>query len=82
MAVFILRALHGSSYSPPVTSGIFADMPVIGKEWMESWVDEYYNEGITTGCGTSPLIYCPESSVTRAEMAVFIDRAYSLPLYP
>ncbi len=76
MAVFILRALHGGSYSPPVTSGIFADMPVPGDEWMESWVDEFYNEGITTGCATSPLRYCPTNNVTRAEMAVFIDRAF------
>ncbi len=80
MAVFILRAIHGGSYSPPATSGIFADMPVTGLEWMESWVDEFYNEGITTGCGTSPLIYCPTNDVTRAEMAVFIDRAFHL--YP
>ncbi len=80
MAIFILRALHGGSYTPPVTSGIFADMPVTGLEWMESWVDEFYNEGITTGCATSPLRYCPTNNVTRAEMAVFIDRAFSL--YP
>ncbi len=80
MAVFILRAIHGGAYSPPLTSGIFADMPVTGLEWMESWVDEFYNEGITTGCGVSPLIYCPTNDVTRAEMAVFIDRAFHL--YP
>ncbi len=80
MAVFILRAVHGSSYTPPNVTGIFADMPVTGKEWMEPWVDEFYNEGITTGCGVSPLIYCPSNNVTRAEMAVFIDRAFHL--YP
>ncbi len=80
MAVFILRAVHGSSYTPPNVTGIFADMPVTGKEWMEPWVDEFYNEGITTGCGVSPLRYCPENNVTRAEMAVFIDRAFHL--YP
>ncbi len=80
MAVFILRATHAPGFTPYVTSGVFADMPVAGKEWMESWVDEFYNEGITTGCGTAPLIYCPENNVTRAEMAVFIDRAFGL--YP
>ncbi len=80
MAVFILRAIHIHGWAPPVTSGLFADMPVTGKEWMESWVDEFYNEGITSGCGVSPLIYCPTNNVTRAEMAVFIDRAFHL--YP
>ena len=80
MAVFILRALEGSSYTPPATVHNFSDMPVTGKEWMEPWVDEFYARGITTGCGAAPLIYCPEDSVTRGSMAVFIDRAYSL--YP
>jgi hypothetical protein len=79
MAVFILRALHGIGYTPPAASHYFADMPVTGKEWMEDWVDEFYREGITTGCGVSPLIYCPEAQVTRAEMAVFIARAFGLP---
>ncbi len=56
MAVFILRAIHGKGYVPPAASGYFADMPVAGKEWMEPWVDEFYREGLTTGCGISPLI--------------------------
>ncbi len=80
MAVFLLRALEGSSYVPPPTVHNFSDMPVAGKEWMEPFVDEFYSRGITTGCGTGPLIYCPENPVTRAAMAVFIDRAYGL--YP
>ncbi len=80
MAVFLLRALEGSSYVPPAATHTFSDMPVAGKEWMEPWVDEFYTRGITTGCGAAPVIYCPESSVTRAAMAVFIDRAHAL--YP
>ncbi len=80
MAVFVLRATHPGGWTPPVTSGIFDDVPVTGKEWMEPWIIEFYNEGITTGCGVSPLRYCPENNTTRAEMAVFIGRAYKL--YP
>jgi hypothetical protein len=80
MAVFILRALYGSSYTPPAASHYFSDLPVAGKEWMEPWVDELYREGITTGCGTGPLIYCPETAVKRQAMAAFIVRAFSLPL--
>ena len=26
-----------------------------GKEWMEPWIEAYYYDGITTGCGASPL---------------------------
>ncbi len=78
MAVFILRAIHAPGWTPPTTSGVFSDVPVAGKEWMESWVDEFYAEGITTGCGVAPLRFCPENNVTRAEMAVFILRAYGM----
>jgi hypothetical protein len=80
MAVFVLRALYGSSYTPPTASHFFSDLPVAGKEWMEPWVDELYREGITTGCGTGPLIYCPETAVKRQAMAAFIVRAFNLPL--
>jgi len=75
MAVFILRAIEGPTYTPPAAHGYFDDLPVTGKEWMEPWVDEFYDRGITTGCGTSPLRYCPENPVTRAAMAVFLLRA-------
>jgi hypothetical protein len=75
MAVFILRSKYGSSYTPPPATHTFADLPVAGKEWQEAWVDQYYLEGITSGCGTSPLRYCPENPVTRAAMAVFMLRA-------
>jgi alpha-tubulin suppressor-like RCC1 family protein len=80
MAVFILRAIEGSTYAPPAASHFFADLPVAGKEWQEAWVDELYRRGITTGCGTGPLIYCPENPVKRQAMAAFIVRAFNLPL--
>jgi serine protease len=73
MAVFLLRAKHGAGYAPPPASHFFLDVPVTGKEWMEPWIDQYYREGMTTGCGSSN--YCPENNVTRAEMAVFVMRA-------
>ena len=74
MAVFLLRAKHGATYSPPAATHTFVDMPVAGKEWMEPWVDQLYAEGITTGCGAGPM-FCPEAAVTRAAMAVFLLRA-------
>ena len=36
------------------------------------------NYGITVGCQTSPPLYCPSESATRAEMAVFIVRGIDL----
>jgi Subtilase family len=76
MAIFLLRAKHGSSYTPPPATGIFNDVPT--GYWAAAWIEQLYNEGITTGCGTSPLRYCPENTVTRAQMAVFIVRTFGL----
>jgi len=35
------------------------------------------NEGISAGCGNGN--FCPEVPVTRAQMAVFLVKAFSLP---
>ncbi len=80
MAVFLLRAKHGATYSPPAATHTFVDMPVAGKEWMEPWVDQLFAEGITTGCGAGPM-FCPEAPVTRAALAVFLLRALEGSLY-
>ena len=76
MAVFLLRAKHGSNYTPPTATGIFDDVPV--GSFAADWIEQLYNEGITGGCGTNPLRYCPDSSVTRAQMAVFIVKTFGL----
>lgn len=54
------------------TSTIFTDVP--SSYWAAPYIESLYNAGITGGCSTSPLMYCPESTVTRAQMAVFILR--------
>ena len=77
MAVFLLRAKHGAAYTPPAAAGIFTDVPA--SYWAAKWIEQLYAEGITTGCLTSPLLYCPEDSVTRAQMAVFLVRTFNLP---
>jgi Peptidase family C25/S-layer homology domain len=76
MAIFLLRVKNGKNYTPPPATGIFADVPVT--YWAADWIEQLYSEGITTGCATGPLRYCPENSVTRAQMAVFIMRTFGL----
>ena len=78
MAVFILRSLNGRDFSPPPAVGLFADVPV--SHWAAAWIEELYREGITAGCSVSPLNYCPDNLVSRAEMAVFLGRAFEFPL--
>ena len=70
MAVFLLRAMHGSTYAPPAAADVFADVPAA--HWANAWINELYAEGLTGGCTTSPLNFCPEVIVTRAQMAVFL----------
>lgn len=73
MAVFLGRGIHGSDFAPPAASGIFSDVPTT--YWASKWIEQFYSDGITGGCGTGPLRYCPESLVTRAQMAVFLLRS-------
>lgn len=80
MAVFLERGMHWPApFSPPSGAGtLFADVP--GTYWAVDWIEALYADGITGGCSASPLMYCPEDSVTRAQMAVFLVRAFDLPM--
>ncbi|HYX21136.1 MAG TPA: S-layer homology domain-containing protein [Thermoanaerobaculia bacterium] len=79
MAAFLLKAEHGAGYVPPTCTGIFADVPC--PSLFADWIEELYSEGITGGCGTSPLTYCPSNAVTRAQMAAFLLKAQHGPAY-
>ncbi len=35
-----------------------------------------YSKGVTGGCSTNPLKYCPDALLTRAQMAVFVVKGY------
>ena len=79
MAVFLLRAKYGSTFTPaPATGTVFADVPA--SYWAAPWIERLFSEGITAGCGTSPARYCPGDIVSRGPMAVFLSRTFTLPL--
>jgi hypothetical protein len=80
MAVFLERAMHWpAAFTPPAGTGeIFDDVP--GSYWAVDWIEKLYADGITEGCSLDPLLYCPEDSVTRAQMAVFLVRTFELPM--
>ena len=77
MAVFLLVAEHGTGYVPPACTGIFTDVACPGP--FTNFIEELYTEGITGGCNTNPLQYCPANSVTRAQMSVFLTVTFALP---
>ncbi|PWB77181.1 MAG: hypothetical protein C3F07_02515, partial [Anaerolineales bacterium] len=56
-------------------TGVFTDVPV--GYWADKWIEQLAAEGITGGCGGSN--YCPDTSVTRAQMAVFLVKTFNLP---
>jgi hypothetical protein len=78
MAVFLLKGQHGSAYVPPGCTGLFADVPCPAG-FAVNWIEQLSNEGITGGCGGGD--YCPDASVTRGQMAVFLTKTFGLLLY-
>ena len=77
MAVFLLKAEHGSGYVPPVCAGTFTD--VTCPSLFADWIEQLSIEGITGGCGGG--LYCPNNPVTRRQMAVFLLKASQGPGY-
>jgi len=74
MAVFLLKAEHGSAYVPPECTGVFAD--VACPSTFANWIEQLAAETITGGCGNGN--YCPLNNNTRGQMAVFISKAFNL----
>jgi hypothetical protein len=77
MAVFLLKAKHGSDWTPPPATGVFADVPV--SSLFASWIEALAAEGVTAGCGGAN--YCPDAPNTRGQMAVFLTKTFGLRLY-
>jgi hypothetical protein len=74
MAVFLLKAEHGSSYVPPACTGIFQDVACPSP--FADWIEQLFHESITGGCGGNN--YCPLQPNTRGQMAVFITKTFNL----
>jgi hypothetical protein len=72
-AVFVDRGNHGAEYDPPdPVEVVFADVGL--DAWYADWVHGLWDDGYTAGCGTDPLVYCPDEEHTRAEGCVFYLR--------
>ncbi len=70
MAVFLEKGVHGNSFTPADVPPTFNDT---AGHWAEDWIEALKADAITSGCGDGN--YCPESPVTRAQMAVFLLKA-------
>jgi len=75
MAAFILRGL--GEFNPPTPgSQRFNDVPPSNVFY--NFIDRMAVLNITLGCTADHLMYCPGDTVTRAQMAAFLVRAFNL----
>ncbi len=56
----------------PGPTTTFVDVPAT--HWAYEYIEYLYKNGFISGCSTQPSKYCPENGLTRAEMAVFVER--------
>jgi len=77
MAVFLLKTLLGSAYTPPACTGVFADVPCTNP--FAPWIEDLFQRGIAAGCGGDD--FCPGNATTRGQMAPFLAKTYKLLTY-
>ncbi len=75
MAVWLVRLIDGTD-PPGVKDTRFSD--VGGDHPQSAFIERFADLGITAGCSTVPLSYCPDGHVTRAQTATLLAHAYDL----
>ena len=66
----MISAESGQALQPLPPGSAFMDVPPT--HWAFSHVMALHNSGITGGCSVNPPLFCPQNSITRGEMAVFL----------
>ena len=74
MAVWTVRVLEARDPAP-VLSTRFADVEASHPH--AAFIERFAELGVTKGCGDGTR-FCPDDSVTRAQMAAFLSRAFGL----
>ena len=74
MAVWTVRVLDGQN-PPRVSESRFDDVDAYS--FYAPFIERMFQLEVTQGCGDGNR-FCPDRVVTRAEMAVFLSRAYDL----
>ena len=74
IAVWLVRLLGDE----PAQAGSSRFSDVDAEEWWAPYVETLADLGVTKGCDTEPLRFCPDESVTRGQMASFLVRAFAL----
>ncbi|HVR31979.1 MAG TPA: M23 family metallopeptidase [Acidimicrobiia bacterium] len=72
---YLISAPRLTAPTPRVSTGTFTDDD---GSVHEADIEKLVASGITKGCSTEPSRYCPSESITRGQIAAFINRALSL----
>ncbi len=75
MAVWVVRVLDGAD-PPAISQSRFDD--VDADSFHAPFIERMHRLGVTSGCGDGSG-FCPSQETTRAQMAVFLSRAFELP---
>ena len=73
MAEMLVAAFYRLS-APTQARGLFSDTTGLPGATVRA-MEGVYAAGVTSGCAADPLRYCPDKTVTRAQMASFLYRA-------
>jgi RHS repeat-associated protein len=75
MARYVAEAnILAKGWTLPACSGAFSDVSCTDPD--SRHIQLVYDKAITGGCATNPLQYCPNDTLTRAQMAVFLVKGY------
>lgn len=73
LAKILLKAKHGSGYTPPAPSGsVFDDVPA--NIFSAGWIEELFNQSITEGCNANN--FCPKKAVTVKGFETMLDKSF------
>jgi hypothetical protein len=68
MAVFLLKALEGSTYVPPTCTGVFDDVTCPSQ--FADWIEELADRQITGGCSVTPPLSARQPEQPRPDGGV------------
>jgi len=71
-----VRVFWRRQVSPAPAAASFNDVPT-GHPFFQ-FIEALSKSGITAGCNAAPPLYCPDSPLTRGQMAVFLAKALGL----
>ena len=75
LAVWLVRVLDGADPSP---GGVSSFEDVDASLWWAVHVERLAELGVTVGCRREPARFCPRQTVTRAQAAALLRRAFDL----